>query len=153
MERKPPVRRGIKNSEMRLNATPESTHIKLSAQETNRLRASTTQIPPDLKSQLNPKLAPVPVLTNRARRQAKKRFTKSKQAPSGTVLLYSVRSFINGNPQVPDSVIYQQKIVNELALKTFKKGYNRLSSSEKSKVFEILNESAKSSKNQSDTIH
>jgi hypothetical protein len=146
----------INNSKTRVNPPGESTHTKASPTKQNARNANVTQLRTISQTGKQHKKpfyhefkSDVVIHTNKSRRAAKKRFIKSKQAPNGTVLLYSVRSFINGNPPLPDSVIRQQEIVNELSHMKFRKSYNKLTSSEQTKVFEALNDSGK----KTETIH
>ena len=149
MERKPPIRREIKPvkpvSQSSLPKTPSIKNIALNQSLTQpNTRSQVPLIPvklpfkyPDYSlSQITTELS------HRQRKFAKKRFKKGKQVPHGMYLQYSIYTSINvRNLILPPSVIRQQELIKSVAQHLFNKNYDKLTSSQQTKVFDYLNDS------------
>lgn len=77
--------------------------------------------------------------SKRVLRAARKRFCKGKQVPSGTYLMYSSKSALDANPELPTWIITQHKMLDMKAHEMFNKSYFSLASKQKTLVHEELN--------------
>jgi hypothetical protein len=128
MERKPVIKLNKPVIHSTLPKTPEKKNI---ASQSN-----VTQSSPDLQTSIRQEL------THRARRIAKKRFKKEKQIPRGLYLQYTIYTSINTkNLVLPPHVVKQQELIQMVAQHLFHKNYDKLISSQQTKVFDYLNDS------------
>ena len=80
----------------------------------------------------------LPARSNRARRLAKKCFTKRKQVPSGYTLLYKMNSVIDFPPMPTDRLKSEWAFLDKMSEQMFRKKFDNLKSFQKARLIESL---------------
>ena len=85
------------------------------------------------------KLPTVPKATShRQHRMARKLFRRNKQAPSGWHLMYRLKSSVEGTTTPSPKLLAEWKFLDEQALKMFRKVYDKLTRTQKSRLIDSL---------------